>query len=114
MLAVQPSITFSNDTQTQLGSLATPMSDGAIGKSVMDAQTRIVARKEHVFREGDNATHIFRVESSHVYIYRMLVDGRRRLLISHLPVTSSALVRVPALHECTSVGTDTAALPADF
>jgi CRP-like cAMP-binding protein len=80
MLAVQPPTTSSNDTQTQLGSLATPMSDGAIGKSVMDAQTRIVARKEHVFREGDNATHIFRVESSHVYIYRMLADGRGQIV----------------------------------
>jgi CRP/FNR family transcriptional regulator, anaerobic regulatory protein len=80
MLAVQTPNTSSNDTLTRLGSLATPMSDGAIGKSVMDAQIRIVARKEHVFLEGDNATHVFKVESGHVCIYRMLADGRRQIV----------------------------------
>ena len=80
MLAIQTSAAASNDTHTQLVPLTTPMSGGIIGQSIMDAQIRIVDRKEHVFFEGDDATHIFKVECGHVCIYRTLADGRRQIV----------------------------------
>ena len=36
--------------------------------------------KEHLCREGDAVTHVYRVEIGHVCLYRMLVDGRRQVL----------------------------------
>jgi CRP/FNR family transcriptional regulator len=41
---------------------------------------RTVANREHLFLEGDAATHVYRVESGHVCIYRMVADGRRQVL----------------------------------
>lgn len=40
MLALQTSAAASNDTHTQLVPFTTPMTEGAIGQSVMDAQIR--------------------------------------------------------------------------
>jgi len=36
--------------------------------------------KEHIFRDGDAATHVYRIEIGHVCIYRMLPDGRRQVI----------------------------------
>ena len=55
-------------------------SDSAIGQNSEATQTRIVERKENVFCEGDNATHVYRVEAGHVCIYRLLADGRRQIV----------------------------------
>jgi len=76
MLATQTALVPANGTQTQL----MVFSDGSVGHSGMDAQTRIVERKEHVFLEGDDATHIFQVEAGHVCVYRQLADGRRQII----------------------------------
>lgn len=76
MLAIQTSVASLNDAHTQL----VPLSEGAIGQSVAAAQTRIVERKEHVFCDGDDATHIYKVEAGHVCIYHMLADGRRQVI----------------------------------
>lgn len=76
MLATQTAVASSNRTQTQL----VVFSEGAIGQSVMDAPSRIVERKEHVFLEGDDATHIYKVEAGHVCVYRQLADGRRQIV----------------------------------
>jgi len=76
MLVTQTALVPANVTQTQLA----VFSEGAIGQSVMDAQTRIVERKEHVFLEGDDATHIYKVEAGHICVYRLLADGRRQIV----------------------------------
>ena len=80
MLVVRTPAALSNDTHIQVVPVATSQSGFVIGQSVMDAQTRIVERKEHVFFEGDDATQIFKVEGGHVCIYRMLADGRRQIV----------------------------------
>jgi CRP/FNR family transcriptional regulator len=76
MLATQTALVPTNGTQTQL----MVFSEGAIDHNGMDAQVRVVERKEHVFLEGDDATHIFKVEAGHVCIYRLLADGRRQIV----------------------------------
>jgi CRP/FNR family transcriptional regulator len=48
--------------------------------SLPAGRVRIVAAKEHVFCEGDPATHVYRVEAGHICIYRMLPDGRRQVI----------------------------------
>jgi CRP/FNR family transcriptional regulator len=44
------------------------------------ASARKLAAKEHVFCEGDNRTHVFRVEEGVVAIYKTLPDGRRQII----------------------------------
>ncbi|MFM2422046.1 MAG: hypothetical protein RL291_576 [Pseudomonadota bacterium] len=52
----------------------------AFAGSLPPGATRTVAAKDHVFCEGDVATHVYRVELGHVCIYRMLPDGRRQVI----------------------------------
>jgi CRP/FNR family transcriptional regulator len=76
MLASQTALVPVNGKQTQL----MVFSEGAIGHTGIDAKARIVERKEHIFLEGDDATHIFKVEAGHVCVYRLLTDGRRQIV----------------------------------
>ena len=48
--------------------------------SLPEGKVRVVSAKEHVYREGDPATHVYRVEAGHVCIYRGLPDGRRQIV----------------------------------
>jgi CRP-like cAMP-binding protein len=48
--------------------------------SLPAGKLRIVGSKEHVYREGDPATHVYRVDAGHVCIYRVLPDGRRQIV----------------------------------
>lgn len=41
---------------------------------------RVLAAKEHAFAEGDPVTHIYRIEIGHICLYRMLPDGRRKVV----------------------------------
>jgi CRP/FNR family transcriptional regulator len=41
---------------------------------------RSVDAKEHVFAEGDTRTHLFRVESGAICLYKVMPDGRRQVL----------------------------------
>lgn len=41
---------------------------------------RTFENKEHIFREGDAALHVYKVEIGHVCIYKMLPDGRRQVI----------------------------------
>lgn len=36
--------------------------------------------REHIFREGDAASHVYKIEAGHVCIYRMVADGRRQVM----------------------------------
>jgi CRP/FNR family transcriptional regulator len=51
-----------------------------LARSLSGGTMRIVAAKEHVFCEGDPASHVYRVEAGHVCLYRMLPDGRRQIV----------------------------------
>jgi CRP-like cAMP-binding protein len=41
---------------------------------------RTVDARDHVFRDGDLASHVYKVEVGHVCIYRMVHDGRRQVI----------------------------------
>ncbi len=41
---------------------------------------RTYAAKDHIFREGDPASHVYLVEAGHICIYRMMADGRRQVI----------------------------------
>jgi CRP/FNR family transcriptional regulator, anaerobic regulatory protein len=44
------------------------------------AAVRIVPAREHLYCEGDAATHVYQVEAGHVVIYRTMSDGRRQVV----------------------------------
>jgi CRP/FNR family transcriptional regulator len=44
------------------------------------APTRTICAKEHAFAEGDRRTHLFRVESGAICLYKIMSDGRRQVL----------------------------------
>lgn len=44
------------------------------------APTRVLTQREHLFCEGDRATHVYRVEVGHIVIYRIMPDGRRQVI----------------------------------
>lgn len=45
-----------------------------------EGSLRIVAAKDHAFREGDPVNAVYQVESGHVCLYRLLPDGRRQVI----------------------------------
>lgn len=57
---------------------------------------RFLAAREHLFREGDAATHVYLVEAGHVCIYRMMSDGRRQVLDFAYP---GDMIGLGSLHE---------------
>jgi CRP/FNR family transcriptional regulator len=44
------------------------------------APVRAICAKEHAFAEGDSRTHLFRVESGAICLYKVMSDGRRQVL----------------------------------
>jgi CRP/FNR family transcriptional regulator len=49
-------------------------------RNAITGPSRLVAAREHLFTEGDPATHVYQVVSGNVCIYRLLPDGRRQVL----------------------------------
>lgn len=41
---------------------------------------RVLDAKEHLFCEGDPASHVYLVEAGHICTYRMMSDGRRQVI----------------------------------
>ena len=54
-------------------------------QSLAQASLRRVEAKEFVFAEGDPTTHLFRVETGAVALYKILADGRRQIVGSAYP-----------------------------
>jgi CRP-like cAMP-binding protein len=55
-------------------------SDRSLADRLGAGTLRIVDARDHVFLDGDRASHIYRVEVGHVCIYRMVHDGRRQVI----------------------------------
>jgi CRP-like cAMP-binding protein len=51
-----------------------------LDRSLSQAGLRRLDAKEFVFAEGDAATHLFRVETGAVALYKVLADGRRQIV----------------------------------
>ena len=65
-LALQPAVS------------ARPM--GGFEQTLAQASLRRVEAREFVFAEGDPTTHVFRVETGAVALYKILNDGRRQIV----------------------------------
>ena len=59
---------------------ARPVGGDAFADHLVAGTLRTFDAKEHIYREGDAATHVYRVEAGHVCIYRFLPDGRRQVI----------------------------------
>src|SRR5689334_24657899 len=59
-------------------------SEGFSEALLVDAPVRLLAAHEHVFYEGDAQTHIYRVKSGMMRLYRLLADGRRQVIAFRL------------------------------
>jgi CRP/FNR family transcriptional regulator len=57
-----------------------PIERDALTERLGRGQTRTLEAKEHLFCEGDPASHVYRVEVGHICIYRMMPDGRRQVV----------------------------------
>jgi len=53
---------------------------GELEETIAQASLRRVEAKEFVFAEGDPTTHVFRVETGAVALYKVLADGRRQIV----------------------------------
>lgn len=62
------------------GESASPRSSRLLDERLTQASERRLEAKEHVFCEGDPRTHVYRVESGAIAIYKSLFDGRRRII----------------------------------
>jgi CRP/FNR family transcriptional regulator, anaerobic regulatory protein len=74
MLAVHPehSARVSRPVAAQAG--------GSLDERLSHAALRRLAAKEHVFCEGDEREHVFRVEDGVIAVYKTLPDGRRQII----------------------------------
>jgi CRP-like cAMP-binding protein len=52
---------------------------------LVDAHMRHLEPHEHAFYEGDAQTHIYRLKSGMMRLYRLLADGRRQVIAFRLP-----------------------------
>jgi CRP/FNR family transcriptional regulator len=53
---------------------------GGFEQTLAHASLRRVEAKEFVFAEGDPTTHLFRVETGAIALYKILADGRRQIV----------------------------------
>src|SRR6185503_6493740 len=60
--------------------------NGGFSESLLvDAHMRLLEPHEHAFYEGDAQTHIYRIKSGMMRLYRLLADGRRQVIAFRLP-----------------------------
>ena len=52
----------------------------ALADRLVGGLPRTINAREHIFREGDAASHVYKVEAGHICIYRMVADGRRQVM----------------------------------
>jgi CRP/FNR family transcriptional regulator len=67
-------------SQPTLQTVATARATTSFEQSLAQAYLRRVEAKEFVFAEGDPTTHLFRVETGAIALYRVLADGRRQII----------------------------------
>jgi len=67
-------------SQVALKPVAVARPSGAFEQSLAQASLRRVEAKEFVFAEGDPTTHLYRVETGAVALYKVLADGRRQIV----------------------------------
>lgn len=72
---------FEDDLRhTASASLPRTASPDTFAEGLIGGQLRTFEAKEHLYRDGDRATHVYKIEAGHACIYRMVADGRRQVL----------------------------------
>ena len=69
-----------NVSHSALSSAVNVSVTNGLEQSLAQAGLCRLEAKEFVFTEGDAATHLFRVESGAVALYKVLIDGRRQIV----------------------------------
>ncbi len=59
---------------------AVPSNASAFEQSLAQASLRRVEAKELLFAEGDEITHVYRIETGAIALFRILADGRRQVM----------------------------------
>ena len=73
MLAAHPD-------ETVRGTRAPGQASNSLDQRMAYATVRRLQAKEHVFCEGDEREHVFRVEEGVIAVYKTLPDGRRQII----------------------------------
>lgn len=80
MLATAFSTTFDIEDHAHSSEHLHAIERDALADRLGRGATRTLEAKEHLFCEGDRASHVYRVEVGHICIYRMMPDGRRQVV----------------------------------
>lgn len=80
MLATAFTTTVDAEDHAPAAERLAPIERDALAERLSRGQARTIEAKEHLFCEGDAASHVYRVEVGHICIYRMMPDGRRQVV----------------------------------
>jgi CRP/FNR family transcriptional regulator len=75
-----PSHHSSSDRSLPLRSTLASRQPAGLEQSLTQASLRRVETKEFLFAEGDPISHLYRIETGAVALYKMLADGRRQIV----------------------------------
>ncbi len=56
-----------------------PIAQDGVSQCLMAGSSRILQAGEHIFHEGDSASHIYKIEQGNLCIYHLMPDGRRQI-----------------------------------
>ncbi len=75
---------FAHDAQTARSTSGNasrlPITMDLLSQRLVAGPIRTFEAKEHIFREGDAVSHVYKVEVGHVCISKMMSDGRRQVI----------------------------------
>ncbi|MDX2158373.1 MAG: helix-turn-helix domain-containing protein [Hyphomicrobiaceae bacterium] len=80
MLTTAFTVDSDHDHPMTGGGLAHREPQDALAERLAAGVAHTLEAREHLFCEGDQATHVYRVEVGHICIYRMMPDGRRQVV----------------------------------
>lgn len=78
--AFTPNAEASTETRSWLPCRPTTLNPDPLASRFDAAPIRTLPAREHLFCEGDPASHVYRVETGHILIYRTMTDGRRQVI----------------------------------
>ena len=80
MLATAFAIGAETTRSAQGNASSRPVTGDSLAHRLVAGPIRTIEAKEHIFRDGDAVTHVYKVEVGHVCIYKMMSDGRRQVI----------------------------------
>ena len=80
MLATAFATNVETTRSAQGNASSRPATGDSLAQRLVSGPVRTIEAKEHIFRDGDAVTHVYKVEVGHVCIYKMMSDGRRQVI----------------------------------